>query len=225
MKLTDSLGWSEAAKDNSYRSSVVKALVGPAAYLGALGHVARHQCASRTLDRIGTDAFLTSGDWMQRSWQCPLDGRVLTQREFSEHSAAWCPRCTGVWLPGSVSVAVLNALSTHERIAPVLSHVLDGHRCPEDAAVLSRLTGHGDLLETCGACGGLWLSGALLREYRAQQSAEGMPRGGPWNPSLSSVQLAEPVGDLSALIASAAEAAGLTAADLLGLLSELFSGA
>jgi Zn-finger nucleic acid-binding protein len=190
----------------------------------ALGHLARRKCASR-YDRIGTDAFLTSGDWMHRSWQCPLDGRVLSQREFSEHSAAWCPRCTGVWLPGSVSVAVLKALATRERIAPALSHVFDGHRCPEDAALLSRLKDHGDMLETCGTCGGLWLSGTLLREYRAQQSADGTQRGGPWNPSLSPVQLAEPLSDLSALIASAAEAAGLTAADLIALLSELFSGA
>lgn len=186
--------------------------------------------------RIRTIPALCTGDSASRAigmrvlttdrpWQCPIDGRVLSQRGSAEKGAAWCSRCRGVWLPGGFAETVLHMIPPHQRVRLVAGPVFDGHRCPEDSSLLAQSSNLQGMLEVCDSCSGLWLSGALLDAYRARGAGFGLPRDDPWKPRVGNVDLTEPLGELAGLIGEAAEAAGLSAADIVNLVLEFFSNA
>lgn len=157
-----------------------------------------------------------------KSWQCPIDGRTLLQSEASESHVAWCPRCHGLWLRGPAAAAVQEALRGSKWVHPVPSYLFDAHRCPVDMAPLLALAGHASKLEACEACGGLWLSGGLLRDFRSRHSAASIPGVGPWSSGHIRTERVEPLSDLVELLGPAAEAVGLSASDIAQALFELF---
>jgi Zn-finger nucleic acid-binding protein len=150
-------------------------------------------------------------------WRCPIDGRVL-RRSLSLSQAAWCSRCSGVWLPRPAAAAIRHALGALTWTEPASSILFDVHRCPEDLGPLRSLAAHPGEIEGCEACNGLWLSGGLLREYQHRSTSAGRLKltGG-------AAELLEAAPDVVGLVGSAAEAVGMSAADVLQAISDVLS--
>jgi hypothetical protein len=79
------------------------------------------------------------------------------------------------------------------------------------------------MIEGCGTCSGLWLSGGLLREYQYRKSNVSNSTGGRPRLTSSSGELLEAAPDVARLIESAAEAVGMSAFDVIQALAELLS--
>lgn len=155
-------------------------------------------------------------------WRCPIDGRVLRQPS-SQSQAAWCPRCSGVWLPNAAAAALRQALSASTWAEPASSVLFDVHRCPEDSGRLRCLAAHAGMIEDCEACSGLWLSGGLLRDYQYRKSSVSSSTGGRPELTAGAAELLEAAPDVVGLIGSATEGVGMSAFDVMQAIAEALS--
>lgn len=87
--------------------------------------------------------------------RCPVDHSWMANNENLDHVYQSCPKCQGLWLPGTE----LEAMFKEPLPGPgqLVRNSPGTTRCPDGHGPLNRMVLRGIELEQCSSCGGLWV--------------------------------------------------------------------
>lgn len=97
---------------------------------------------------------------------CPRDRTELTPFRIGEVSVDTCGRCSGVWLDAGELARVAHDEEMEQLVRASVDAVPSAFACPRCAGVCRAAKLEGVEMDSCAACGGIWVDAGELRAAR-----------------------------------------------------------